>query len=116
MEPFQYAVIVFFLFASTVAFLQYRQKKISMAAFLFWECIWIAALLFALFAEYISFLSRVLGIGRIVDVAIYLSIAVLFYLIFRIYLKIELLEREMTVLIRSIAVVEAKAPASKRKK
>lgn len=116
MEPFQYFIIAFFLFASGMVFLQYRQKKISLTALFLWESIWVVALLFGLFAGRVSFLSRVLGIGRIVDVGIYLSIAFLFYLVFRLYLKIESLEREITVLVRSLAITRAKKASSLRKK
>lgn len=45
-----------------------------------------------------------LGVGRGVDVVIYVSLMVLFYVVFRLFIKIEEVEREITTLVRKLAI------------
>ncbi len=54
--------------------------------------------------EFTSYVAQFVGIGRGADVVIYLSIALLFYLIFRISIAIEETRREITELVRKIAL------------
>ena len=49
-----------------------------------------------------------LGIGRGVDFALYVSIISLFYLIYIINLKVEKLNRDLTKIIRKIAIENEK--------
>lgn len=103
MEIFQYLIIVFFLFATSGVFLQFRRNKMNVPSFLFWECLWVVLLLFGLFPSLFEFLS-VLGVGRIVDVIVYASLVLLFYLLYRIYIKVETLQQDITKLTRIIAI------------
>jgi hypothetical protein len=108
MQILQYAIILFVIFAGSRALLQYRQRNISFVQFLFWESIWLVLLVFGLFPDYFGFLSRWLGIERIVDAIVYLSIGLMFYLIYRLYIIIENLRKDMTKLVRSMATENAK--------
>ena len=49
-------------------------------------------------------LARVVGVGRGADVVIYLSLIAIFYLIFRLYVKIEQVEGEITRLVRKLSL------------
>ncbi|MBU1854341.1 MAG: DUF2304 domain-containing protein, partial [Nanoarchaeota archaeon] len=49
-------------------------------------------------------LSGFFGIGRPIDVVIYASIIVLFYLIFRMYVKIESMEQNITKVVREVTI------------
>ena len=49
-------------------------------------------------------LSDFLGIERGIDVAVYGSIIILFYLMFRIFVKLEMLEQEITKTVRNDAI------------
>jgi len=44
-----------------------------------------------------------LGIGRGVDLAIYVSVICLFYLVYKLFIKIQSLERQITLLVRKLA-------------
>ena len=54
----------------------------------------------------LSHLANLTGVGRGVDVIIYLSIIALFYMVYRSYVKMENMEREITKLVREIAIIE----------
>ncbi len=62
-----------------------------------------------------SYMARRLGIGRGTDVVLYLSIALLFYLIFRLSISLEETRREITDLVRKIAL-EDESKQVKRKR
>jgi len=53
-----------------------------------------------------SHLATLTGVGRGVDVVIYVAIIILFYLLYRLYIKIENIEREITLIVREIAILE----------
>jgi len=70
----------------------------------FWIFFWIVALIFIwLPGGMLNYLGTFFGVGRGVDVLIYLSIIVLFYIISGLNRKIEQLETEITKLVREIA-------------
>jgi len=54
------------------------------------------------------FLADFLGIWRGTDVAVYLSIVLIFYLIFRIFVKLEKIEKDITAIIREISLKDKK--------
>lgn len=70
----------------------------------FWIFFWIVALIFIwLPGGILNHLGAFFGVGRGVDVLIYLSIIILFYIISGLNRKIEKLEIEITKLVREIA-------------
>lgn len=71
---------------------------------LFWGVFWGIALIFIwLPTNTIDKLGQLFGVGRGVDVLVYLSIIFLFYYIFRQSEKINKLEKEITKLVREIS-------------
>jgi len=108
MNIIQILIILFVLFAWSRAFLRLRGKNISIGEFSFWSLLWIAVIIIALFPNIIVGLSIMLGVGRAVDLLIYISIIVLFYLMFRLYVKMDVQAKETTKLVREIAIKNAK--------
>ena len=64
----------------------------------------IAVVVVAFIPNATSYFSSFLGIGRGIDFVVYLSILLLFYLIFRIYVRLEALNSSITKLTRAIAI------------
>lgn len=108
-------VVVFVLFAISRAFLRLRDRQISLAEFLFWNSVWAAALVVIFIPQVTIAIARVFGIGRGIDIAVYLSIILLFYLVFRIYVKLDQLEQDTTKLVRMMALNEAKSNTKNRR-
>ncbi len=100
----QVVVVVFALFAWSRAMLRLKDRKISVGEFIFWSIIWIAVIVTSLLPQTANAASRFFGISRPIDLAVYISILLLFYLVFRIYVKQDQLEQEITKLVREIAV------------
>lgn len=85
-------------------FLQYRTKKINWKELLFWTLFWLAVAVVALLPQTVNVIADYLGVGRGVDVAIYISIIVLFYIVFRVFVRLDKLEKDITKLVRHLAL------------
>ena len=94
----------FLLFALSRVVVQVRGAKISIGSFLFWSALFIFALVGVLDPNLTSFVAKFLGIGRGSDVVLYISIALLFYLLFRLSIALEETRREITELVRKISL------------
>ncbi len=104
----QLFAFAFVTFAASRAVLRAKDKKITVFELFFWLCIWGGLIIVVFFPELTSYLADVVGIGRGIDVIIYTSIGLLFYMIFRLYVKFEENEREITQLVREIAIMKKK--------
>lgn len=100
----QLLMSLFVVFALSRAYLQFRAHNTSLTAFIFWILLWSSSLVVVFWPHLIDYLSNFLGIQRSIDVLVYFGIIFLFYLIFRSYIKIQEMEREITELTRSIAL------------
>ena len=114
----QLVLLAFILFAISRVFLRVKEKILSTRAAFFWMVIWIAALVGILLPATTTRIASFFGVGRGVDVIVYVSLALLFYLVFRIYVMIEDIRHEITFLVREIALKNStnKSPRRKSKK
>lgn len=77
---------------------------------LFWGLFWGVALIFIwLPTNTIDKLGQLFGVGRGIDVLVYLSIVFLFYYIFRQNEKVNKLEKQITKLVRELAKQNARS-------
>lgn len=106
--PVQIMLLVFILFAASRAVLQFRGGTIRFGALTFWLLIWAVAIVAIFYPEETTRLAKLLGIGRGVDVVVYASIAILFYLVFRLHVYLENIRTEISRLIREVAIKEVK--------
>lgn len=97
-------IIVVALFAISRAFLRFKDRKIGSLGLLFWTVIWLLAVIFAFAPHGVSYLADLVGIQRGTDFVVYLSIILLFYMIFRMYVRFETLEQHITKLTRELAL------------
>ncbi len=111
--PVQFILFVFVLFAASRAVLQFRGGTIRFGALSFWLIVWAVALIAIFYPEQTTEIARLLGIGRGVDVVVYASIAILFYLVFRLHVYIENLRTEISRLIREVSLKEVKKGGKK---
>lgn len=113
--PVQLILAIFLLFAVSRVYLRFREGTINLGAFLFWIGLWVLALFSIFCPDFTTYWAQLLGIGRGVDVILYISIALLFYLIFRINVMIENLHEEISKVVREVALKEEKKrPAKSR--
>jgi hypothetical protein len=104
MEIIQIIIVLFALFALSRAFLRFKDNRLSKNEFLFWTAIWLAVIVISFIPNLTTQISNFLGIGRGIDLIVYISVIVMFYLIFRLYVKLESVEKEVTLLVRKFAL------------
>ena len=99
----QIILSLFVLFALVNVMQRFKSKEISLGALLFWVIFWVAVVLVVWRPGLSTELAHFLGVGRGADLLFYLSIALIFYLIFRLTVKIEKMERNITKIVREVS-------------
>ncbi len=99
--------IVFTIIAFSGAFLVWQrreQKLLSLRSTLWWLLIWLGMVVIAWYPNSAQTAADILGIGRGVDLIIYSALAFLLLTIFRLTVKLEALQRDLTKVVRSKAL------------
>lgn len=102
----QIVVVMFNLFAISRVILRARDGKITYFSAFFWIVLFASMMVLVLMPSVMVFISNLAGVQRGVDLFIYLSIIVLFYFMFKIFIMLEKLEQEITVCVTEIALME----------
>lgn len=98
------ALIIIAFFVSRL-FWQRQKNYIGFNEFLFWLAFWLVAAGLIISLKFIDKLVAELGFtGTGIEVLLYLSVAILFYLIFRLRLKMEKIEKDITKIVEHIAL------------
>lgn len=74
----------------------------------FWLLFWFTILFLIFQPDFLSSIAHLLGIGRGVDLALYLSTIVIFYMIYRIFVRLDKFEKNITHIIREMALKNPK--------
>lgn len=94
-------IIVFFI---SRLYWQKQKQQIGINEFIFWLVFWFVAGLAVASLKWIDRLVADLGFsGNGIEVLLYSSIVILFYFIFRLRLKLEKMERDITKIVREIS-------------
>ncbi len=104
MQPIQIVGLIVVAFGILRALMSFKEHKISAKWLVFWLVVWSGVGVVAFVPGVTSQISEPLGVGRGIDLLVYGSILFIFYMIFRIYLRLEALEHNITRLVREIAI------------
>ena len=100
------ALLIILIFVIRLFVLQ-KQKKIPAGEFIFWLVFWLIASAGIIFVKDLDRLAASLGFSASgIQIIIYAAVAVLFYLNFRLRLKVEKMEKDITKIVREIALKE----------
>lgn len=80
----------------------------------FWVGFWFVVGIIILLPEATSFMAEIVGVGRGSDLVVYLSIVLIFYIIFQMTIKIEKIERNITKVVRTVAMRDEVADDKKQ--
>ena len=94
------ALIIFRLIAKL------RSKDLSGKQFFGWLVIWLLAAIVVIWPDLTVRLANYVGIGRGSDLVVYSALIFLFYFIFRLLLRIEKMEKNLTKVVREEALQE----------
>lgn len=79
------------------------KKTISLTTFLFWAAILVGSVIFFVNPDVSEDIAGLLGIGRGVDSVFFLSILLLLYLNFQLYMRIQKFDRTLTSLTQNVS-------------
>jgi len=103
----QVIISIFVIFALSRVVIRYTKKDIKQAEFVSWLVFWVLAIVAVWVPDFLTHLANLVGIGRGADLVLYVSVVIVFYFIFRIILRLEKIERNITKLTRQKAISEA---------
>jgi hypothetical protein len=103
---FQILIVLFSIFAIASLFSRAQKSKMSFRSTAFWIFFWIVGDIAVLWPNSTTILANILGIGRGTDLVLYVSVVVLFFLLFRLHIKIESISRDVTKVVRKNAIDE----------
>ena len=112
---FQLFLILFAVFAISKTYRQFKKERVSSYWFTVWTVLWLVVIGVALYPETTDMLARVVGVGRGADLLVYTAVLILYYLLYRSMVTQERLHREVTDLVRQIAILEAKKDQERKR-
>ena len=104
MNPIQVVLVLFAVFAWSRVLLSLRRGTLGLTPFALWSLFWAAVIVVAVRPETTMAIAGVFGVGRGADLAIYLALLLVFFLVFRLFARIEELERQLTRFVRAEAL------------
>jgi hypothetical protein len=106
MQAIQVVLTCFAVFAVSRVLIRYRRGGLRLLHLALWLLFWAAVIVVAVHPTTTDRLANLLGVGRGVDTAMYLSLLLIFYLLFRSFAKIEDMDRQLTRVVRANALRE----------
>lgn len=113
MSLIQFILLVIIAAAAFGAVRQFRQGGLSVRRLVVWIALWVVAAVIVILPQTATLIANIVGVGRGSDFIIYLSIVGLAYLVFRLFMKMEDMEREITRLVRELALKDTKDDRSR---
>ena len=104
MEIINIFLIIFALFAWSRAIINYKKKRLSTNEFIFWTMIWILVMFVSILPGIFGGIADLLGTESGLKLLVYLSIIILFYLIYRLYVTTKKMNKNLTLIVRRMAI------------
>ena len=101
---FQALFVLFVLFILFSVWQKRKEGLLGPKGMVFWIIFWLAVGTVVVWPNIVQKIADNFGIGRGADFVIYISIAVIFYLLFKLHVKVEGLRRDLTVIARKDAL------------
>lgn len=104
----QFIIILFSLFAISRLKSKLKAKEIDTKEFYLWLLFWAIVIIATLWFRKTDIIAKFFGVEKGADLAVYISIMSLFYLLFKLIVKIKKIERDITKITREIAIKNSK--------
>ncbi len=105
---FQILASLFIAFAVNRIVTRYHSQLLPKSEMVVWCVFWLLVAVAIWWPRGTDVIAKLLGVSRGADVIFAASIAIIFYLLFGILSHISRLQRELTQLVRSLAILEDK--------
>ena len=83
-----------------------KRKEITLKEAFFWGILWFAVGVVVLYPKLADRMAAFIGLQTAtgIDLVVYIAVALAFYLIFRLFVHIERIERDITKIVRHMAI------------
>lgn len=108
MSAIQIVILLIVLLIWWRLYLRFKNAELNVREFVEWFALWLVVAGLTILPDAASYFATLLGVGRGVDLVLYLALLLVFYLLFKIFLRLEKSERQLTKVVREIALREAK--------
>ncbi|MFA6254799.1 MAG: DUF2304 family protein [Patescibacteria group bacterium] len=105
-------IILFIVFVFWRTFLRFRKGDITSRELVIWLIFWFLVAAATLVPKKTDAVSQWLGVERGADLLVYLSVIVLFFLVFKIIVRLEKIDRDITKVVRRTALEDKEDPES----
>lgn len=102
----QFIIIAFAVFAMSRVVFRYRKEGLALLELVWWLVFWGAVIVAALLPDVTNIIAQFVGVGRGADLVTYISIIVLFYIVFKLLGRVYKIERDITNIVRKSAIDE----------
>ena len=106
MLTYQVIIIILSIIGIALGFHRYRDDSFSTTVFTLWMLVWIAVITITLFPHITTDLAKIFGLGRGLDAVYIVSILFLFYIVFKLYNKMEKQKKRINDLVSELALKE----------
>lgn len=110
----QIILLGFLIFAFTRVFFRFKDGALHPIGFAFWSILFGSAILLVLFPILSSDVARIVGVGRGADIVLYISVVLLFYLVFRVYIIVADIKRDISELVKQLALRDKKSNSERK--
>jgi hypothetical protein len=97
---FQIIFIAFSFFAIINVWQKAKQGFLGKKSKFFWLVFWILTVVVVIYPDSVQKIADYLGIGRGADLVVYSAIIIIFFVLFKLNIKIEGLKKDLTKLVR----------------
>ena len=102
------AILLFVVFVLYRTFLRFQHKDITGRELAVWVILWLMVGGATIYPQQTDVLAQAVGVERGADLLVYISIIVLFFVVFKVIVKLEKIDRDITAVVRHTAIKENK--------
>lgn len=102
-------IIVFAFFAISRALKRFRKEELTKREVMLWTIFWVLVVAATLWPNTTDIFAKLFGVGRGADLLIYISLIALFFIVFKLVVKMEKIEKDITKIVRKMAIDEKKS-------
>ena len=100
----QIFLLLFVAFAILKTIGRFRKKEITAGQVFFWCLVWITIAFATIFPQWTVIAANKFGVGRGTDFVLYVAVALLLYIVFRLTVRIQKINRDITKIVRKDAL------------
>lgn len=100
----QIIILVFILFVLSRTILRFKKGDITLKELIGWFLFWLIVMAAVIWPKNTDVLAKLVGVSRGADLLVYLSIVVIFFVIFKIIVKLQKIDKEITKIVREVTL------------